>query len=123
MSRIPLYLAEDLARYTPAQRRHSVCVAMVRGVSVGDGWADVVVQPPTSPFRRHNAGCACCVRDGLTVFLGGLFQERVRGLRQFEAIVLEVMPSERDDVRGLLRQDALLAARYVVQDEELKEAQ
>ncbi|GBR46386.1 hypothetical protein AA106556_1092 [Neokomagataea tanensis NBRC 106556] len=55
------------------------------------------------------------------MLLGGLFQEYVRGVRQFDALVLEVTSSEYDDVQTLLRQDALLSARYDVQVEELKE--
>ncbi|WP_068171209.1 hypothetical protein [Neokomagataea thailandica] len=119
MSRIPLYITRDVECFSRAQRECCVCVAL--GPVSREGWVDVVVQPPPSPFRRHSFGCACCARDGLTVLLGGLFQEYVRGVRQFDALVLEVTSSEYDDVQTLLRQDALLSARYDVQVEELKE--
>ena len=62
MSRIPLYIARDVECFSQAQRERCVCVAVAAGQVSREGWADVVVQPPPSPFRRHSLGCACCVR-------------------------------------------------------------
>lgn len=126
MSRIPLYIRCDVSEFAPSFRRTALLIAEcsdagrpVAPVPVVTpavaGWYDRFRLPPPSPFRRrHDSGCPCCAREGLTLLLAGIFQDRILERRHFEAVVIQVGPGEYDDMKALLANDGLLSARYAV---------
>lgn len=110
---LSLFVVSNLSEWPPARRTRAVLVAD----RPETGWAGQVFLPPHSPFRRaHGANCSCCSREGVSMVLAQLFQERVLGSRaNFEEVVLLVDEEERPDVITMLEQDVLTRARYSLQ--------
>ncbi|UMM07711.1 hypothetical protein MKW11_10835 [Gluconobacter frateurii] len=104
----------DLSDWPVTRRSDAVLVAD----QAEEGWARQISLPPPSPFRKiHGVGCSCCSREGLSVTMAQLFQDRVLGVgHPFSTVVLLVKVDERPEVIGMLEQDVLVRARYRLQD-------
>ncbi|GAC86983.1 hypothetical protein Gbth_028_021 [Gluconobacter thailandicus F149-1 = NBRC 100600] len=109
---LSVYVVTDLSDWPLARRSGAVLVAD----QAAEGWARQISLPPPSPFRKvHGAGCSCCSREGLSVTMAQLFQDRILGVGQpFSTVVLLVKTDERPEVLALLEQDVLVRARYRV---------
>jgi hypothetical protein len=104
MSKIPLYPSSDPSRLGDKR----AALVLTTDIAVPAGFA--VVRHADAAAVAQAGDCACCrVPSGLTQVLRQLFLDRVRGVVEFESVVVA---AEDDALLAEAMSDPLVAARY-----------